>query len=244
MAARAKSKARKKKARRSPRRSKAQAGVCPLTEAPHGDAARRVWEEAVQEALSAGLPCVLALVDVDDFRRHAEELGGERSDAVLEAVMLRAREELDDPSSFGRLAGDLFGVVLTGQEVEQALGHMELVRAAAVKAPVRVGRGVRKRLVEVTLSVGLAALRRDARGFNGLLAQAQAALWRAKSLGGNRVGLPGKERMALKTSYYPQGQLDQLKRLAQRNDVRESVLLREALADLFLKYKDRRPQAQ
>jgi hypothetical protein len=43
--------------------------------------------------------------------------------------------------------------------------------------------------------------------------------------------------MVLKTSYYPGDQLAKLKRLAGRTGLKESVLLREALEDLFLKHK-------
>ena len=62
--------------------------------------------------------------------------------------------------------------------------------------------------------------------------------------GGNRSGLATKNRMALKTSYYSQDQLARLKRLAVVSGRKESVLLREALEDLFLKHKDRRPDAE
>jgi hypothetical protein len=116
---------------------------------------------------------------------------------------------------------------------------LDEVRAAVGGAALRVGRGARKRKVELALSAGLASLRRDGTSLRALLEQAQAALWRAKSLGGNRTGLAARERMVLKTSYYPGDQLARLKVLASKTGLKESVLLREALGDLFLKHKAR-----
>jgi two-component system cell cycle response regulator len=218
----------------------AEIGVCATTGLPLGDAARRVWLQQVQDALASGSPATLVLFDVDGFGRHDQDLGEARANALLAEVAARIGASLDDPPGLGRLAGDLLGVVLE-TEVEIALSRVEQARLAVFASPVRVGSGVRKRKVEVAVSVGLSSLRRDADGLRELLAQAQSAVWRAKSLGGNRVGLAARQPMALKTSYYSQDQLARLKRLAARTGRKESVLLREALEDLFLTYKDRRP---
>jgi diguanylate cyclase (GGDEF)-like protein len=208
---------------------------------PEGDAARLVWAAAVSEAMARGEPCALALVDVDGFGGHAERVGRERADALLEQLVARLQGELSDQALLGRLAGDLFGVAFPGVEVEPALGLVERVRQAVASAPFEFGQGRTRRRVQLTVSVGLAGVPRDGADATALLEQARAALWRAKSLGGDRVGLPAREKMLLKTSYYPQRQLEQLKRIAERAKVPEAVLLREALDDLFLKRKARRP---
>ena len=49
--------------------------------------------------------------------------------------------------------------------------------------------------------------------------------------------------MVLKSSYYPATQLERLKALASRLDVGEATVLREALEDVLLKYKDRPPSS-
>lgn len=208
---------------------------------PHGPAARALWTEATAAALGRGEPCSLGLVDIDGFSTHVLELGPDRAQALLTEVARRLEARLTDRAHFGRLAGDLFGVALPGVDLEPALGLLEQVREAVARAPFTVGRGPARRKLVVTVSVGVAAAPRDATDGNALIEQARAALWRAKSLGGNRVGLPARDKMVLKTSYYPQGQLEQLKRLAARRGVAEAVLLREALDDLFLKHKDRPP---
>lgn len=232
----------KPRAKKRKRKAALPVGFCPLTKLPQGDTARALWVEAIQTAHNTGKPCTLALFDLDGFARHAKNLGPERADALLAGVASRLASALGD-ARLGRLAGDVFGVLLD-TEVERALATVESARDAAARTPLRVGRGVRKRKVDVALSAGLAALRRDASGLRGLIEAAQGALWRAKSLGGNRCALSTKDRMALKTSYYSQDQLARLKRLAVVSGRKESVLLREALEDLFLKHKDRRSDAE
>lgn len=242
--AQAKTRKRKKATRSKKRKASAKApplGVCAVTGLPVGAAARDAWAAQVEQALAGGRPCAFALLDVDDFGRHVRDLGLARSDLLLAEVATRLAEPLGEGCWLGRLAGDQFGVVLPGVELEVALGTIELARRAASSAPYKLGRGVRRRQVAATLSAGLAALHRHGQSFRELLDEARLALWRAKALGGDRIGLPDKERMTLKTSYYPQGQLDRLKRLAHAEGVKEAVLLREALGDVLLKYKDRRP---
>lgn len=222
---------------------RAKSATDPLARLPHAAAARARWAEALGGSVARNEPCTLALVDIDGFAGHVEQLGVERARALLLEVARRIESRLTDRAHLGRLAGDLFGVALPAVDLEPALGVLEHVREAVGRTPVSVGRGPARAKVVVTVSGGLAAFPRDGADEPTLLEQARGALWRAKSLGGNRLGLPARERMVLKTSYYPQGQLEQLKRLAQRRGVAEAVLLREALDDLFLKHKDRPPQA-
>jgi diguanylate cyclase (GGDEF)-like protein len=236
-----KRRASKKRKSKPSRRATPTVEVCPLSGLPYRSHARASWERALREALATGESAVLALIDVDEFSRHLEELGEARGEALLGGIATRLQGTLGE--GLGRLAGDRFGLVLRGLEVEEALGLLETARAAVDRTPLRVGRGVRKRQVAATVSVGLAGLRRDGGDLRTLLVAAQGALWRAKSLGGNRCGLATRERMALKTSYYPGHQLAELKQLAKSLGVKESVLLREALDDLFLKYKDRRRES-
>lgn len=227
--------------RRVARRAEAAPEPCPITGLPRGPAALQGWSEGLAAARGRGEPCALGLVDVDGMLEHVTALGRVRAEAVLRGVAERLRTVLTDQALLGRWAGDLFGVALPGVDVEPALGLLERARVAVSARPLRVGRGAEQREVRVTVSVGLAAVPRDAPDLAGVLDAARAALWRAKGLGGDRLGLPAREKMGLKTSYYAQRQLEQLKRLAGRLGVSEAVLLRQALEDLLLREKDRAP---
>lgn len=243
----AKRKASKKRKTTRRRKPAPDPNLCPTT----GVLIASVWEArfrlAAERALAEGAPLTLALIDVDGFRRHQAELETDRADALLKGIAGRVRDAFADDlergeALLGRLAGDLFALTLP-RELEEGMGLLALARKQLQRAPFKVGRGVRKREVSPTLSAGLASLRRDGTRAEELLGAAQGALWRAKSLGGDRLGIPDKERMTLKSSYYPQTQLDQLKALARQAGTKESALLREALGDLFLKYKGRAPDS-
>ncbi|MBL4845547.1 MAG: diguanylate cyclase [Planctomycetes bacterium] len=245
-----KAKASKHKASK-PKRGRAKAKPDPTLCTTTGALLAPIWEArfrtATERALAEGAPLTLALIDVDEFRRHQAELETERADALLKGLVSRLSDAFADELAtgealLGRLAGDLFALTLP-HELEEALGLLALARKQIQRSPLKVGRGVRRREVSATLSAGLGSLRRDGTRPEDLIGAAQGALWRAKSLGGDRLGIPDKERMTLKSSYYPQTQLDQLKALARRNESKESTLLREALYDLFLKYKGRSPDS-
>ena len=102
-------------------------------------------------------------------------------------------------------------------ELEESLGLLTLLRQQLGRSALRVGRGVRRREVKATFSAGLASRRRDGDRSAEVLGSAQGALWRAKSLGGDRLGIPDRGRMTLKSRYSPQAQLDQLSQQVERN---------------------------
>lgn len=235
-------KAQSPRARGGKPRGKTARSAAPKPALPEGEAAVALWSQALAAARGRGAPCVLGLIDVDGMHAHALALGRARGDALLRGVSERLQGVLTDQAHLARWAGDLFGVALPDVDVEPAVGLLERARAAVSARPFRVGRGPEAREVQVTVSVGLAGVPRDAPDLPGLLDAARAALWRAKSLGGDRLGLPARERMVLKTSYYAQRQLEQLKRAAARVGVSEAVLLREALEDLLLRKKIPAPE--
>lgn len=244
--AKPKRKTTKKKAK-ARRKAAPNPDLCPVTGVLKAKVWRARFRSAAEGALAEGTPLTLALIDVDGFRRHQSELETERADALLRGIIARLKDSFAEDLAtgealFGRLAGDLFALTLP-RELEEAMGLLTLARKQLQRTPIKVGRGIRRREVSPTLSAGLASLRRDGVRPEDLLGGAQGALWRAKSLGGDRLGLPDKERMTLKSSYYPQTQLDQLKALARESGTKESSLLREALGDLFLKYKSRAPES-
>jgi diguanylate cyclase (GGDEF)-like protein len=215
-----------------------------LTGLSRGASGRAALAAAVADSVARGEPASLALVDVDEFRDVNRLLGAERADEVLRAVARRVAGSVPEGALAMRLAGDLFAVVLPRTEPDDALVALQAVRAAVSRGPVVAGKGAARREAHPTVSVGIAGAPRDGDSFDTLLVTAQGALRRAKSLGRDRVASPTVERMTLKSSYYPQTQLDRLKQLAHGLGVGEATILREGLEDVLLKYKDRRPPSQ
>lgn len=130
------------------------------------------------------LPLSLVMLDVDDFKAYNDTLGHPAGDAVLRQVALLLQENVRDHDVVARYGGEEFAVLLPataqGDGVVVALRLREAVEAFAwTGRPVRVSVGVST--YDPAASPPLAATPGE------LLDEADAALYRSKQQGRNRV---------------------------------------------------------
>ena len=120
--------------------------------------------------------------DLDDFKRVNDRFGHQAGDAVLVMCAEVMRAELRDVDVAARIGGEEFAIVLPETDLEGAISLAERIRSSLGERRVRVGHG---RALHVTASFGVAAQRggEDA----DLLVMSDAALYRAKRRGKNRV---------------------------------------------------------
>jgi diguanylate cyclase (GGDEF)-like protein len=129
----------------------------------------------------AGHQAVL-FVDLDDFKDVNDTLGHAAGDQLLRVVAGRLSDTMRPGDLVARLGGDEFAVLLDGvPDPEHALGVAQRV-VSALAAPVQIGRST----VHVGASVGL-AMRHERSTFDGLLREADVAMYAAKGKGKNRV---------------------------------------------------------
>ena len=124
----------------------------------------------------------LALVDLDRFKAVNDALGHDAGDELLRQVGQRLREASREGDLLTRQGGDEFAVVLLGATAEQAARRAREV-VLAVEVPFLVD-GHR---VSVDASVGVAAWPEHAGDAEQLLSAADAAMYRAKGVGGGVV---------------------------------------------------------
>jgi diguanylate cyclase (GGDEF)-like protein len=128
----------------------------------------------------------LMLLDIDDFKRVNDTYGHQQGDLVLIEVgrVLRAlSRDIDEPARYG---GEEMAVILPQTDVAGAELLAERMRAAVAGIEIdRLDGGGR---LQVTASFGVASLPANARDKDSLIAEADAALYRAKRSGKNRVG--------------------------------------------------------
>ncbi|MFT3806360.1 diguanylate cyclase domain-containing protein [Arenimonas sp.] len=156
-----------------------------LLERLHGE-----WELAQ----ARGTPLSFLLFDLDQFKLYNDQRGHLAGDDCLREVARRIDGELRKPEdTAGRYGGEEFGVVLPGLTLDQAMQVAERIRRVVEKAEMphaATPEGV------VTISVGVASVIPH-QGFSAelLIAAADAALYRAKLAGKNRVEAAGVEKL-------------------------------------------------
>ena len=129
----------------------------------------------------------LAMCDIDRFKPYNDSLGHHAGDEALRAVADRIRRELRAGDGVYRYGGEEFLLVLPEQTPETARVAMERVRSAVEQLAIPHAGGPAG---VVTVSTGLAAYHPgDAVTVEELLERADAALYRAKSAGRNRVAV-------------------------------------------------------
>jgi len=164
---------------------KAQAVTDELT----GLANRRRFMEFVQLELKRAerfqSPLGLLLVDLDDFKLVNDRFGHGTGDEVLRALSDVFRESLRDVDLAARLGGEEFAVLLPETDYSGAAGVAERLRASLASLELQDpdGQGF-----GVTASFGVAVYP-EAQSVDELLRTADAALYRAKAEGKNRVAL-------------------------------------------------------
>lgn len=194
---------------------------------------RADFNQALDAAIGGGESVALCLLDIDYFMQVNDEWGHEVGDRLLKTVASIVRESA--PEGAYRMSGDEFAVLLPGSSLEQAFLQMEALRLRVQNAAEQFDL-LDGQALQVHLTIGVAQYPRDAKDGRGLISSADAALQTAKENGRNQVGLPQTEEMIMKSCYYPATSVRKLKALAERLKRKESLLLREALDDVFRKY--------
>jgi two-component system, cell cycle response regulator len=133
---------------------------------------------------------VCLMIDVDHFKRINDQYGHLGGDVVLREVAQRIDAEMRISDTGARFGGDEFAMVLAQASIGDGERVAGRVLHAVRAAPIAIGENARE---TVTLSIGVAACTpgpsmRDYKVLaERLIAEADAALYRAKSAGRNRI---------------------------------------------------------
>ena len=141
-------------------------------------------QRAVAQAQRQGQLLGVLMLDIDHFKRVNDSYGHQAGDVVLRSVAQLLRGRLRAQDQIGRFGGEEFLVLLPDTGLEGALTLAEALRAAVEASPTQWG----AHRFSSTISIGVRAGRVGGGDTaDGIVAAADAALYRAKQGGRNRV---------------------------------------------------------
>jgi diguanylate cyclase (GGDEF)-like protein len=156
-----------------------------LTGLANARAFRSILEREIERSRRFQSPLGLVMVDLDNFKQVNDEHGHQQGDEVLASVAAVLRDLSRDIDAPARYGGEELAVVLPQTDSEGAELLAERMREAVER--LRVPRVGGQGSLRVTASFGVAALPESATDQEELVAAADAALYRAKRSGKNRV---------------------------------------------------------
>lgn len=167
---------------------------------------RRALNERMQRL---GRNYVLAMSDVDHFKRFNDTHGHDVGDQVLRLVASKLSKVSGGGRAY-RYGGEEFAVVFAGKTLDECMPHLEVIREVIANYSIQLrnrenrpqddqqGRqrraGSGASAVSVTISIGVAERQAEHRNPDEVLKSADEALYNAKSAGRNCVVAFGQNR--------------------------------------------------
>ena len=151
---------------------------------------RRGFEEALQRHFGARppVPLALLLVDVDHFKRINDTHGHAAGDAVLCSVARVLGEQVRGSNFVARWGGEEFMISCQGADAAWSAALAERLRRAVQETRHAVPGGL---ALDCTVSIGVSPPFTERRAWEAAARTADAALYRAKHEGRNRVVVAG-----------------------------------------------------
>lgn len=144
----------------------------------------RAFQEELESSIQKRPTVGLFIIDIDHFKNINDTYGHPVGDAVLKKIS----EVIRDKGIPARYGGEEFAVVITDITSKDMIGKGEELLVSIRRAMIRAKEGT----IQVTASVGGAFYPRDAKSREELIKKADAALYRAKTSGRDKLMLSGE----------------------------------------------------
>jgi len=147
----------------------------------HG-AAKEQLSQALSRAVRAGQPCSIAMIDLDHFKQVNDTHGHATGDKVIRALASLLKNSLRKDDIVGRYGGEEFLVVMNNLTAPAAAAKLDRLRTQFAALEFQGAEAP----FQVSFSAGVS----DSRSVSDVadvLIEADAALYRAKDAGRNRV---------------------------------------------------------
>jgi diguanylate cyclase (GGDEF)-like protein len=152
-----------------------------LTGLPNRFSLQTSMSQAIDQARKTNASLAVMVVDLDRFKAINDPLGHAVGDQILVETGRRLKAALDPADIVARLGSDEFGILIQGANRQHAAERVEQA-LAALSAP---HRGAASQELHVTSSAGISLYPEDGADAATLLRNADTAMHRAKTRGGN-----------------------------------------------------------
>jgi len=142
----------------------------------------KILDDEIARAHRNKMPCSIALIDLDWFKRINDAYGHPTGDEVLRTFAITMFANIRNVDRFGRYGGEEFLLVLPGTPEDDAARILDRLRAIIAD----LDWSAFSPGMQVTMSAGVAMLRSDENP-DTFLARADSALYAAKAGGRNRI---------------------------------------------------------
>jgi diguanylate cyclase (GGDEF)-like protein len=160
-----------------------QANYDSLTNLPNRNMLRKHVETTIEDALREDKQFTLALLDLNNFKEINDTLGHDIGDSILIEAARRIKKELSEHDLVARLGGDEFVIILKNMRDIFSTHSICEKLLKSLSTPYYV----KQEKVYCTASIGVASYPFDARELNGLLINADQAMYIAKKERDNNV---------------------------------------------------------
>lgn len=142
-------------------------------------------ERELERCRRNGAGLAVLMFDADHFKTVNDRFGHAGGDQTLRWLASASRNMVRGSDAIGRIGGEEFAIVLPGSSLEAAARIAERLRVEVA------GRAawLDQTPIFVTISIGVAVARATDQSIEQVLMRADAALYRAKNRGRNRVAL-------------------------------------------------------
>ena len=148
-----------------------------------GLANRRLFRNRLEHVLGnitrEGNSLGLILLDLDQFKNINDSLGHDAGDALLKIIAERLQRCVRSSDTVARLGGDEFAIILPAIISTLAVSHVSQKILNALKVPIFIN----ETEIRISASLGIALSPEDSLVAEGLIKNADLALYRAKDMG-------------------------------------------------------------
>jgi len=146
---------------------------------------RRLFQDRLKHAMIAARReeklLAVCFFDLDNFKMINDNLGHAVGDELLKSVANRLRSTMRQGDIIARISGDEFAVAIEGLSTVEELEKIVEKLRARLSEPYRI----RGHKVYASASIGMSLYPLDSSDRDAMLRNADAAMYRAKELGGN-----------------------------------------------------------